>query len=207
MRQSRPLPSSQRIDGAGFTYPVMPVAGAGAQTDDISVPTPVITSPLILFPGTYRVVNTEDLATISEITTPTPTTGTLSLTAALQSTMNVTTKGRIVVIPGSRQRKQAEEEKPDSGLRMSRRLRHGIVLFIIAFVMISTLFTLSPLASGQASFPVFTGISNWVHAQQANWDIVSHESTLQSSQGNSVNPPPLYLPKSQYVSIAQQDAM
>src|SRR5206468_2883897 len=57
--------------------------------------------------------------------------------------------------------------------------------------------------------PVFSSIGNWVQAQQLGWQIQAHETAM-SQQGSGLNNPvlpPMTLPKSQYVAIAQQDAI
>ncbi len=54
-----------------------------------------------------------------------------------------------------------------------------------------------------------SSIGNWVQAQQLGWQIQAHETAI-SQQGSGLNNPvlpPMTLPKSQYVAIAQQDAI
>ena len=151
--------------------------------------------------GQIPVITTEQL---NAITGDLPRhTGTLSLTEALQATMNPPTTGRMVVIPGSRKRKKSQRDTTNAPLRLSPRLRHGIVLAIILLVILITLASLSPLSNGQIRLPVFSSIGNWMQAQQLSWEIQAH--------GNASRPvsalPPMALPKSQYVAIAQQDAV
>lgn len=196
MQQFSPFPSYQQY------YHDVDMIEEELAVDDEPVPQPV-TSPLIYISGQIPVITTEQLAAISGIS-PIET-GALSLTDALQSTMSSNTTGRAVIIPGSRKRKQPQQQKTTSALRMS--LRHGIIIGTIMLVFIITMLSLSPLANGQIRLPVFSSIGNWVHQQQLSWQIQEHKSTV--SQPVLSNPvlPPMTLPKSQYVAIAQQDAI
>ena len=75
--------------------------------------------------------------------------------------------------------------------------------------MITTLLSLAPLDNGQSAFPFFRGISDWVHARQANWEFQAHNTqVVQNNPSQQLpTPPPIALPKSQYVAIARQDAI
>lgn len=206
MQQFRPIPLFQQFDVVDTTE--------GQLTEDNfisdAIPQPITTSPLILFPA----VTTEQLSAIS--VAPPNTSGNLSLTAALQSTMTPDSPNRLVVIPGSRKREQPAPEETLPGQRMSPRLRHGIILSTILFVFITTLSTLIPLAAGQSASPIFSSIGNLVYAEQITWQIQAHlgggnTTTAPSNapvtvQNNPAPPPPMLLPTSQYIAIAQQDA-
>src|SRR2546426_1781287 len=152
MQQFSPFPSFQQY------YNNVDMTEEDLTVDDEPVPQPV-TAPLILISGQIPVITTEQLAAISGIS-PIET-GTLSLTDALQSTMSANTTGRTVIIPGSRKRKKSQQDKITSPLRMSRRLRHGIIIATILSVVIVTMISLSPLANGQIRIPVFSSIGNW----------------------------------------------
>ncbi len=198
MQQFSPFPSFQQY------YNDVDMIEEELAEDDVPAPQPV-TAPLILISGQIPVITTEQLAAISGIS-PIET-GALSLTDALQSTMSANTTGRTVIIPGSRKRKKSQQDKITSTLRMSRRLRHSIIIAAILLVVIVTMISLSPLANGQIRLPVFSTIGTWVHGQQLSWQIQEHKTTV--SQPVLSNPvlPPMTLPKSQYVAIAQQDAI
>jgi Transglycosylase SLT domain len=198
MQQFSPFPSYQQY------YDDVDMIEEELAVDDVHVPQPV-TAPLILISGQIPVITTEQLAAISGIS-PIET-GALSLTDALQSTMSANTTGRTVIIPGSRRRKKAKRDETTSTLRMGRRLRHSIIIATIVLVVIVTMISLSPLANGQIRLPVISTIGNWVHGQQLSWQIQEHKATV--SQPVLSNPvlPPMTLPKSQYVAIAQQDAI
>ncbi len=136
---------------------------------------------------------------------------------ALSDPLNVTsTTGRTIRIPGSRARKQratpVTEDLPKPASWMKPHLRHGFILATIMLVVITTLLFLSPLSNGQrGGSTFFKGISDWVHAQQVNWQFQAHNTQVvqnDSAQNNSLPPPPpVMLPKSAYVAIAQQDAI
>ncbi len=198
MQQFSPFPSFQQY------YHDVDMIDEELVADDVSVPQPV-TAPLILISGQIPVITTEQLAAISGIS-PIET-GALSLTDALQSTMSANTTGRTVVIPGSRKRKKVKRDETASPLRMSPRLRHGIIITAILSVVVFTLISLSPLANGQIRLPVFSSLGNWMHEQQLSWQIQAHQTTLSQPVLNNPVLPPMNLPKSQYVAIAQQDAI
>lgn len=128
------------------------------------------------------------------------------------------TTGRILRIPGARKRRTTTTDAlPVTRHRMSSRLRHGIILFAIFFIGIFTLLSLAPLANGQSALPMVNGITDWVHAEQSSWQFQAHlapVSTPATSSSISTNdtqsvaaPPPMSLPKSVYIAIAQQDAI
>ncbi len=144
-------------------------------------------------------------------TGPFHTTG--QLTDIFSSLPVTSTTGCIIRIPGSRKRTPTTEELPVPAQRMSHRLRQGIILVTVLFVMITTLLSLAPLNNGQSAFPFFKNISEWVYAQQANWEFQAHEAQIMQNnpaQGPSQQlptPPSMILPSSQYVAIARQDAI
>jgi hypothetical protein len=198
MQQFNPFQSFQQFDDVDMIE--------GEQVvEDWSVPQADSTSPPIVISGQIPVITAEQMALISGITSQE--TDSLSLADALRSTMSANTTGRIVVIPGSRKRKKATQEKHASTRRMSPRLRHTLIIIAILLVAIITLISLSPLSNGQIRFPVFSLLGNWVHANQLGWQVQAHD-TIAAAPVKNTNPapPPMTLPKSQYVAIAQQDA-
>lgn len=189
MSQFSPLPSFHRTNVPAMTE----------ETPDAIPPAPSLTA--------------------TNTTTPSePTTGQLSfplltaqqLTAIARKPSSHSTTGRFLHIPATTRRDPTTDKLPRPTRRMSRRLRHGLIFFVIFFVATITLLSLSPLNNGQSSIPLIGGISNWVHAQQLNWQLQS-QGMQQITQGNpSQNlptPPPMNLPKSEYIAIAQQDAL
>ena len=131
------------------------------------------------------------------ITTP-------SLAPSLQAALTSGTTGRIVVIPGSRKRKQAEMGETPLDERVSPRLRQGMILAALLAMVIASLFTLGPLASGQYPFPIFRSFSSWFRSNTANQQLSSHSK---AELINTNNLPPMQFPQSPYVGIAQQDAI
>ena len=161
--------------------------------------------PIVFLSNGLLERRTDDLAAISGQ----PETGSLSLLAALQSTMSVETGERVVVIPAEKKRARTTEPLALSSRRMSLRLRHGLIGSVILVVLVTTLLSLTPLASGQGGFQAFGAFGQWVTQQAISWAIQSHSAPQQptASQGNNDPvPPPMNLPKSQYVAMAQQDA-
>ncbi len=198
MQQFYPFQSFQQFDDVDMIE--------GEQViEDWSVPQADSTSPHIVISGQIPVITAEQMTLISGITSRE--TDALSLADALRSTMNANTTGRTVVIPGSRTRKKATQDKHASTRRMSPRLRHTLIIIAILLVAIITLISLSPLSNGQIRFPVFSLLGNWVHADQLGWRVQAHD-TIAAAPVQNTNPaaPPMTLPKSQYVAIAQQDA-
>src|SRR6266567_4233834 len=92
-----------------------------------------------------------------------------SLAASLQAAMTPGTTRRIVVIPGSKKRKQAERETTPSGERMNPRLRRGVTLAAALLVVaITSLLTLGPLVSWQSPFPVFQSFNSWFQSNSGD---------------------------------------
>jgi soluble lytic murein transglycosylase-like protein len=128
-----------------------------------------------------------------------------SLAASLQAAINPGTAGRIVVIPGSRKGRQAEKKTTPSGERMNPRLRQGVTLAAaLLVVVITSLLTLGHLASGQYPFPVFQSFNSWFQSNAADQQLAAH---FNAGQVNARTLPPMHLPHSPYVGIAQQDAI
>ena len=123
------------------------------------------------------------------------------------------TPKHIVRIPGSRKRKRVSAKTEDLSKQLpalSPRLRHGIIFMAILLVVMTTLLYMTPLSNGQGRSSFFQGMNDWIHAQQMNWQFLSHsEQAVQDkpAQNNTLPPPPpMTLPKSAYVAIAQQAA-
>ncbi|HEV7235222.1 MAG TPA: lytic transglycosylase domain-containing protein [Ktedonobacteraceae bacterium] len=205
MPQFHPFPSFQDVQTPDM---------AGEQSKEVPVtPSATNANPLLVFitnpqPGT----TTEQLPNILR---PFPFARTDQLQNVTPALRVTSTTGRSVRIPGSRKRQPATpttEDLPHIRSVMSPRLRHGIVLISVFLVVITTLLYLTPLDNGQGGFTFFKGFSAWVQAQQANWQFGSH--FVQVAQNNPtqnnlqpVVPPPVTLPTSAYVAIAQQDAI
>jgi hypothetical protein len=207
MQQFRPFASFTETNGVGLIEEPM--------EEEISTFPSNTTSPLNLFSGFAGQTmgtatrTTEQLEPVSNISPAS--TGPISLTSALKATMsaNAPARRRIVIIPGAKKREQPNTEGAPAK-RMSSRLRHGIILASIGVILLITLLSLTPLSNTQGSSPVLIRFGAWVHSQVVNWQVMSHDNTTPVAQNNSPQvqaPPPMYLPKSQYVAIAQQDAV
>ena len=162
MQQFSPFPSFRQYDN-------VEVVEEEQVIDNVFVPQSFQATSPILISGQIPVITTEQLTAITGVV-PVHT-GALSLTEALQATMNAPTTGRLVVIPGSRKRKNKQRDTVNATHRLSPRLRHGIILAVILMVLFVTLASLSPLSNGQIRLPVFSSIGNWVQAQQLSWEI------------------------------------
>ena len=200
MQQFSPIPSFRQYDNVGMMEDEQVI-------DDVFVPQSFQTTSPILISGQIPVITTEQLTAISGVSPKN--TGALSLTEALQATMSAPTTNRMVVIPGSRRRKNIQRDATDSTTHLSPHLRHCIIVAVILLVILVTLASLSPLSNGQIRLPVFSSFGNWVQAQQLSWQIQAHENAKPQQGAGLNNPvlPPMTFPKSQYVAIAQQDAV
>jgi len=198
MQQFSPFPSFRQYDNVEMLEEEQII-------ENVFVPQTFQTTSPILISGQIPVITTEQLTSITG-TAPLHT-GALSLTEALQATMNAPTTGRLVVIPGSRKRKNIQRGTVNTSRRLSPRLRHGIILAVILLVLFVTLVSLSPLSNGQIRLPVFSSIGSWVQAQQLSWEIQAHENASQQRSGlNTTVLPPMTLATSQYIAVAEQDA-
>ena len=178
------------------------------------------TGDLLPLTGQYPVLNTEQLAVIAAQTggLEIETQEAPSLIAALQATIPGSMTGRLTVIPAEmkRPRPPAKERQTDKlplrGSRLSPRLRQAIIISSIFTVLMITLVSLAPLDNGQTPFHVFAGLNSWMRGGQLSWLLTSQHQQVAQKQGstqqnNAPAPPPMALPTSQYIAIAQQDAV
>lgn len=192
MLQFRPLPSFGQLD---------------EMTEGEMIDAFPITSPM---PTPFSDAQDVQIARgVAEPFAAVPTQG-LTLTAALQASMSAGPSSRLVVIPGSRKRQQDTTGSERPRRRLNSRLRHGIIFGTILFVALTMLTTLVPLANGQSTNPVFFGLTSWASFQQLAAQIQSHLAPASRNIPTPTvapnNPPTMYLPQSQYIAIAQQDA-
>ena len=152
---------------------------------------------------------TSPLRQVTTLTRPLPqeeaTTG--SLLTALESTMAPPVTRQPTVIPGAK--KSTKGTKAGRSRRLHPRLRYGIALGSIFVVLLISLLSLTPLGSGQSLFHSFSSIADWVQAQQQNWDMAGRNNTngANTQANTTITLPPMNLPKSMYIAIAQQDAI
>jgi hypothetical protein len=229
MPQFRPVPSFDAFDDED-ECPVTEGLSASSPALSPSAAPPVMVRPTSmrayagstaeLFPviGQYPVLNTDQLAALAAQTggLEIETQEAPSLIAALQATIPSSTTGRLTVIPAEVKRPRAQERQAGKqaahGPRLSARLRQAIVISSIFTVLMITLVSLAPLDNGQTPFHVFSGLNSWVRSGQLGWLFTSQQHQEAQKQGstqqnNPPAPPAMTLPASQYVAIAQQDAI
>jgi Transglycosylase SLT domain len=193
------------------------------QIQSIKPPNPVHTvtrptSPLIFFTGPLPTTPTSELLSRDSGQQPIVTTEQLAAISGASLSTTPST-GRLVRIPGARSLTEKSavritEELTDATAtkHISPRIRHGIILTAILLVAVTTLVTLSPLDSEQSPLHIFKNLSQWAQSQQVFWLFQSHV-TLQptpqpvAQQPQQPAPPPMVLPTSAYVAMAQQDAI
>ncbi|BCL82637.1 lytic transglycosylase domain-containing protein [Ktedonobacteria bacterium brp13] len=139
---------------------------------------------------------------------------TQSLVFALQSTMQTTGRAPLI-IPADKKRTRpltAEEERQH---RLNPHVRHILAGAAALCILMFTMFSLTPLGSGQSGIAFFDGAANLVHINQPGWSLVgqNHVTQPQSTAQQPVQAVAaptlsdgLGLPQSQYVAIAEQDA-
>src|SRR5437016_10908180 len=153
---------------------------------------PIPNLPLYFMPtGQFQVRTTEQLVhnsnnhavrtseQLPKSSSPGAVRGTEPLNVLVNSPSVTPTPKRIVRIPGSRKRKRVSAKTDDLAKQLpalSPRLRHGIIFMAILLVVMTTLIYMTPLSSGQGRFSFFQGINDWIHAQQMNWQFLSHSA-------------------------------
>ncbi len=208
LRQTQGLASPLNFSGPLTTTDQYATVQIAPTTDRHQV-LPVTTDRLAVTPlsrpeqtGTLaQRASTEGL--IESAPQPTTTGNLADLLAALQSTME--TSRRMVVIPAESRKERARK----STRRLSTRQRHGIIMTVLLTVVVITLVTLSPLAGGNG-VPILGGLRQWIQNQQNAWQISAHQQGAAATNPISVNTgnlPPMTLPNSPYVALAQQDAI
>jgi hypothetical protein len=134
-----------------------------------------------------------------------PVTPTSSLVPSLRATM-VAPEKRRVVIPG---RPKRSRQKPAVGMIASP-LRSGLVLATFVLLLAMTLVSFVPLGTGQGSFTLFSRVSSWVQSHQVDWSVqaqVAPTSPAVVVPTAAFGPVTVTLPKSEYVAMAEQDAI
>ena len=133
-----------------------------------------------------------------------------SLISALQSTIQIKPKSRIVVIPSERKRTTTALLPETSAKRLSPKVRLAITLGSFLTVLLITLLSLTSISTGQDSQPLASNVIQWVQSQQLRVTIFGHTLPIvQNAPAAPVAttaPPVATLPQSQYIAIAQQDA-
>lgn len=110
---------------------------------------------------------------------------------------------RLTVIHAEVRRKKGAVSISRPGRHLSPRLRQTLIISTILVVFGVTLTTVVPLATGQSPFNIPAGLSALLHSVQIGWQNLAQQG---SSQSTSQRLPPMRIPRSQLVAIAQQDA-
>ena len=145
---------------------------------------------------------------------------TQSLVITLQSTSKLQTSKTPLVIPGSR-RQTPQTDKLPATRRLHPSIRLGSVIIVTFSILLFTLFSLTPLGSGQSGIVLFDGAIKWAEQQQVSWDgIVSRikqaeQPVITSANTTTTNAPPTVpnppvapnLPRGAYVDVARQAAI
>lgn len=116
-----------------------------------------------------------------------------------------TARRPIVIRPEKKRvRKALDGEAP--GKHLSPRLRQAIVLLFTLVLLGGTLATLVPLANDQGQWNLSSGLGALIQtARTGLQSLIAHQSS-QSSTGQSHSLPPMTIPRSQLVTLAEQDA-
>jgi hypothetical protein len=124
-----------------------------------------------------------------------------SLLNALQPAKN---SGRRLTIIRAEMKRKKVTASPDRHL--SSRLRQTVMLLATLLVLGVTLVTVVPLATGQSPFNLPAGLGSLLHSIQADLQNLTQQGSSQASTtGKGL--PPMQIPRSQLVAIAQQDAI
>lgn len=142
---------------------------------------------------------------------------TQSLVLALQSTMQSQTTGRApLVIPAEKKRTRLSDEEAAQQVHLNLHLRHLLAGLAACCILLFTMFSLTPLGSGQSGIPFFDSAARLVHVNQQSWSLTGQpwdsvakkpasqpqtQSVATTTIGDGLN-----LSQSQYIAIAQADA-
>lgn len=205
MQQFRPLPRFDTIEEAepvetpptATTDPIPTIH----TTDPIPVSHARTTAriPIVLLSGPHPTPDTGQLAALFQKTATTDKHATLTTPLKVPAGA---TRQRPVVIPGARKRRK----RARSPRRLNPRLRQLVVLILTVAILSVTLTTLVPLSDNQGGF--FSALGNWFHSAQMDWQIQAHQSGLDAPTSlNGPGLPYMAIPNSQYVPIAERDAV
>lgn len=128
------------------------------------------------------------------------------VSSVLQALSPATTSTRrlMVILPEKkRAKKAAGDEVP--GKRLSPRLRQTIVIVFTLVLLGGTLTTLAPLASEQGGWNLSTGLGTLLQTARTDLQSLIPQQNSQPSTG-STKLPPMTIPHSQLVTLAEQDA-
>lgn len=211
MQQFRPLPRFDDIEEAesaeaqpiATTEPVVttePIARTNAFPGPPAQPMDHM--PIVLLSGRQHMPVTDQLAALAQ--KPTRTAKHPSLTSALQTSLGTTgSTKRVTVIHGDPRHKRPVRGAKAPARRTNRRLRPFVFITMLVIVF-GALATLAPLSDGQNGVNIFQSFGTWLHSAQIDWDIQAH---VMDKAALTANLPPMHIPDSPYVAIAEQDAI
>jgi len=113
---------------------------------------------------------------------------------------------QLTIIHAEVKRKQAAASANMPGRHLNPRVRQMLPLLTILAVLCITLTTVIPLATGQSPFNISAGLSALLHSFQADWQNLTRQGNFQGSASGKPLPP-MQIPRSQLVAVAQQDAV
>ncbi|HET8841030.1 MAG TPA: transglycosylase SLT domain-containing protein [Ktedonobacteraceae bacterium] len=208
MQQFRSQPRFNQFNQIEEAEPFEP-RSVGTQSTGITGVNPVVSPhttgrmPVLLFTGPHPTTDTDRLASLAKKTAAVG--PDMSFSAALQTAMNGSTN-RLVVIPAGKKQRRKVARK--SARRLKPRVRHMIVLLATLGVLIGTLTTLLPLSDAQGGHSLLDNFRSWIQSTGFNPQI---EARVDIDLNKSPDPnhplPPLAIPNSPYVPIAQQAAI
>ncbi|HEY1354454.1 MAG TPA: transglycosylase SLT domain-containing protein [Ktedonobacteraceae bacterium] len=205
MQQFRPLPRFDMIEEAESVERPPAVTTDPIPTVHAAGPVPVIPArttarvPIVLLGGSYSAPDTGQLAALTQKTVSTGKHSALTNSLRLPAGSPV----RRVVIPAHSRRQR--RTKPLR--RLNPRLRQVIVLVLTLAIVLVTLTTLMPLSDSQGG-GLFSTFGNWLHSMQMDWQIQAHQSGVNAPTAlNGPGLPYMAIPQSQYVPVAEQDAL
>jgi hypothetical protein len=116
------------------------------------------------------------------------------------------TRRQLTIIHAEVKRTKAALSVQVPGRHLHPRLRQTLPLLTTLLVLCITLATVVPLATGQNLLHIPAGLSVLMHSLQADWQNLTRQGDSQGS-ATGKHPPPMQIPRSQLVAIAQQDAV
>ena len=225
MPQFRPLPRFDEVEEetpaqTPLTATTDPIAKV-ATTDPIPLPgmpnthpvAPPQTSarlPIVLLSGPHPGTDTAHLATL--VRKPDGTAQQLSLLSALQTSTGTPTVSttHLLVIPAEHKR---TKKRATTVKHLNPHVRQSVILLATLVIFIIALTTLVPLSDNQNG-SILSGLGNWIHSTQSDWQITAQQAENQGQGNQFVAPtylngpglPYMHIANSQYVPIAEQDA-
>lgn len=112
---------------------------------------------------------------------------------------------RLIVIHPEKKRVRKAPASETPGKHLSPRLRQAIVLVFTLVLLGGTLATLVPLASDQGTWNLSSGLVTLIQSARTDLQGLVAQQSSQSST-NHTNLPPMTIPHSQLVALAEQDA-